>query len=263
VGSLAGHVVIVTGAARGIGAAVAAQIVAEGGYAVLTDVKDDEGAVVAAEIGDRACYRHLDVTNPAQWQSVVTGIVAGHGRLDGLVNNAAISSVTGGPCDFATVSLDEVRTVLEINVMGMIAGIQTVVPHMIRARSGSIVNFSSTGGFRAVGGFGPYATSKFAVRGLTKAFAAELGVWDVRVNSVHPGHVLTPMRRIAIARESTISRITSTKPLGRDGQPEEVARLTTFLLSPLSSYCTGSEFLADGGLLAGTRPTPVDDVGEA
>lgn len=253
-GLLEGSVVIVTGAGRGIGFAIAQAVVAEGGVAVLTDRNDTDGEAAARAVGGTAEYRHLDVASESEWNDLVRAVLDVHGRIDGLVNNAAISSHDGQPCDFATVPVDHIRDVLEINVMGSIFGIRAVAPIMIAAGRGAVVNFSSTGGFRAVGGFGPYATSKFAVRGLTKAFAAELGVHGIRVNSVHPGHVLTPMRARAIESDESVGRITSTKPLTRDGEPEEIANLTTFLLSDRSSYCTGTEFVADGGLLAGTRP---------
>jgi 3alpha(or 20beta)-hydroxysteroid dehydrogenase len=245
---------MITGAARGLGRAMAEAAVAEGAVCVLTDVIDEPGREAAAALCDRAHYHHLDVIDPQDWAAVVAEVEGRLGPVTGLVNNAAISSVHGRPTDFATTPLEDVRRVLDVNVMGTCAGIQAVVPGMAAAGGGSIVNLSSTGGFRAVGGFGPYATSKFAIRGLTKAFAAELGNRGIRVNSLHPGHIDTPMRRAAIEKDPSIARTRLTKPLARDGLPEEVAHLTVFLLSERSGYCTGAEFVADGGMLAGTRP---------
>ncbi|MBN9108377.1 MAG: glucose 1-dehydrogenase [Pseudonocardia sp.] len=253
-GLLDDRVVLVTGAARGLGRAMAEQVVAEGALCVVTDVTDEAGQSAANTIGSQAHYYRLDVTRVDEWHAVVADVQDRFGPVTGLLNNAAISSVDGRPSDFATVPLDDVRRVLEVNVLGACAGIQAVVPSMTAAGGGSIVNLSSTGGLRAVGGFGPYATSKFAVRGMTKAFAAELGERGIRVNSLHPGHIDTPMRRAAIEKDPSIGRARLSKPLARDGMPVEIAHLATFLLSDRSGYCTGAEFVADGGLLAGTRP---------
>ncbi|MSO78660.1 MAG: glucose 1-dehydrogenase [Acidimicrobiia bacterium] len=257
-GRLDGKVALVSGAARGQGAAEARLFVAEGASVVLGDVLDDEGEAVAAEIGDRAAYCHLDVTSEADWDSAVGVATQRFGRLDILVSNAGISPM---PRPIVDTDPDEYRRVLDINLIGAFLGIRAAAPHMGRdmsdamnggGRGGSIVLISSVNGFVAAGGIAGYVTSKFGLRGLAKTAALELGRQGVRVNSVHPGPIDTPM----VQPESwggfdMRPALASSNPLGRIGEPEEVAELVCWLGSDASAYCTGAEFVIDGGYLAG------------
>lgn len=251
---LAGKVAIISGAARGQGAAEARLFAAEGASVVLGDVLNDEGEAVAGEIGDRAAYCHLDVTSEADWDAAVAVAVDRFGGLDILVSNAGISPM---PRPIVDTDPDEYRRVLDVNLIGAFLGIRAAAPHMGRDMSGdghggSIVLISSVNGFVGAGGIAGYATSKFGLRGLAKVAALELGRQGIRVNSVHPGPIDTPM----VQPESwggfdMRPALASSNPLGRIGEPEEVAELVCWLGSDASAYCTGSEFVIDGGYLAG------------
>ncbi|MPY95372.1 MAG: SDR family oxidoreductase [Acidimicrobiia bacterium] len=241
-GRVEGKVVIVTGAARGQGAAEARLLAREGATVVLTDLRP-EGEAVAAEIGGR--FQRHDVSSAEQWDSVVSGTLAEHGRVDGLVNNAAIL-LTGRLLDTTE---DDFRRTTDVNQMSVFLGMKAAAAHMKEQGSGSIVNISSGAGIRATAGSFAYAASKFAVTGMTKAAALELGRYGVRVNSVHPGVINTPM--IAEMTEGGRSdRLVRHTPLRRMAQPEEVANLVLFLVSDESSYSTGAEFVVDGGITA-------------
>ena len=251
-GDLEGKVALISGGARGMGAAEARLFVAEGGRVVIGDVLDDEGKATAAAIGDSAHYVHLDVTQEADWQSVVAETEARFGRLDVLVNNAGV--LRFGLLD--DTELADYEFVIRINQIGVFLGMKSVVAAMRRAGGGSIVNISSMAGLRGIGGALAYTASKFAVRGMTKVAAIELGSSNIRVNSVHPGGVETPMAASMEAgdQEAEASEANFTFPLARIGQPEEVAQLVLFLASEKSSYSTGAEFLVDGGDMAGDMP---------
>ncbi len=248
-GRLEGRVALITGAARGQGAAEARQFVAEGARVVLGDVLDDDGGAVAAELGDAAIYRHLDVTSEADWVSAVETAVGRFGGLHVLVSNAGISPM---PRSIVDTKPEQYRTVIEVNQVGMFLGIHFAAPAIAEAGGGSIVLVSSVNGFVGAGGIAGYVSSKFAVRGLAKVAALELGRQAIRVNSVHPGPIDTPM----VQPESwggfdMRPALASSNPLGRIGTPEEVAELVCWLASDASAYCTGSEFVIDGGYLAG------------
>lgn len=245
-GRLEGKVAIVTGAARGIGAAEAARFVAEGARVIVADVLDEEAAAVAGRLGDAAVAASLDVTDPASWQVAVEAAVEHFGRLDTLVNNAGILRV--GPIESMTV--DDFRAVLEVNLIGTFLGIQSVVPSLRDAGGGSIVNTSSTAGFLGYPGLGAYVASKFGVRGLTKVAAQELGSDGIRVNSIHPGGTDTPMVHSDTFQFDAETSFNG-QPIARIGRPEEIAALAVFLASDESSYSTGAEFIADGGALSG------------
>lgn len=245
-GRLEGKVVLVTGAARGQGEAEARLFVEEGARVVLGDVLEDELAQVAESLSDSAaCLRH-DVTSPADWQAVVDLARDRFGRLDGLVNNAGI--IVASP--ILEMDVEDYRRVLDVNLVGCFLGIQAVGRAMRDQAGGSIVNVSSTGGFKAVPTAAGYVSSKFGMRGLTRTAALELGRYGIRVNSMHPGGVDTEMSRSFGGREPGDKLPHARLPLGRIGQPVEMARLALFLVSDESSYSTGSEFVADGGLLA-------------
>ncbi len=236
---LAGKVALVSGGARGMGASHVRTMVAEGAKVVFGDILDDEGKAVATELGDAARYVHLDVTQPEQWTSAVDTAVAEFGGVHVLVNNAGILNV-GMIEDY---ELSEWQRILDINVTGVFLGIRAVVKPMKEAGRGSIINISSIEGMAGTIACHGYTASKFAVRGLTKSTALELGPSGIRVNSIHPGLVKTPMT------EWVPDDIFQTA-LGRRADPKEVSNLVVYLASDESSYSTGSEFVVDGGTTA-------------
>lgn len=245
-GRLEGKVAIISGAARGQGAMEARHFLAEGAAVVLGDVLVDEVHALAEELGSQARGLRLDVTSPASWAEAV-GVAEGEfGHLDVLVNNAGILR----PGMVADITLEDYRAVIEVNQVGTLLGMQAAVPAMARAGGGSIVNISSIDGITPMAGMVAYAASKFAVRGMTKVAALELGPLGIRVNSVHPGGVRTPMTS-PDAVGFDVSTLFGGLPLGRIGEADEIAPLVTFLASDEASYCTGSEFVVDGGWIAG------------
>ena len=245
-GRLDGKVALITGAARGQGAAEAELFAAEGARVILADVLDEDGARTAAGIGDAAAYRHLDVTDEEAWNALVAEIVEDHGRIDALINNAGI--YRNGPItemDQATY-----RLVIEINQIGVWLGMKAVGPQMIAQQSGSVINISSTAGFRGGAGSIAYTASKFAVRGMTKVAAREWGEHGIRVNSIHPGPIDTAMLHQVPGFEADTERFLRRIPLARAADASEVAYLALFLASDESSFSTGAEFVVDGGSLA-------------
>jgi len=246
VGRLDGKVAIITGGARGIGAAEATRFVAEGAQVVVADVLDTEAEVVADGLGADAIAAHLDVTDPASWKAAVASAIERFGHLDILVNNAGIVRV--GLVE--SMEVEDFRAVMEVNLVGTFLGIQAVVPALRDAGGGSIVNTSSTAGFIGYAGLGAYGASKFGVRGLTKTAARELGSSGIRVNSIHPGGTDTPMVHSETFHLDPDTAFVG-QPIARIGQPEEIAALAVFLASDESSYSTGAEFIADGGALSG------------
>jgi 3alpha(or 20beta)-hydroxysteroid dehydrogenase len=247
-GRLDGKVALITGGARGMGKSHVRHFVAEGARVVFGDVLDEQGAYVAAKLGDDHCrYLHHDVTSEADWDAAVALALDAFGGLDVLVNNAGI--LTFAP--IADMPLADFRRVLEVNAVGCWLGMKAVIGPMTKAGGGSIVNVSSVEGFTGAAGLSAYSASKFAVRGMTKAAAQELGRLGIRVNSVHPGGVLTRMVLEQADSGRDGSRFLEGMPLGRFAEPAEISRLVAYLASDESSYSTGSEFVADGGLLSG------------
>jgi len=242
-GRLEDKVCLITGAARGQGEAEARLFSSEGAMVWLTDVLDAEGEAVAADIG--GSYRHLDVREATQWQALIDEILTVSGRIDVLVNNAGIFA-TGRHFE---IDPAEFQRVMDVNCLGVFLGMRAVSPAMRDAGGGSIVNISSLAGLQ--GGIGAFAyhTSKWAVRGMTKAAAVENGRRNVRVNSIHPGLIDTDMMRELPGAEDEM-RLSRRVPLGRPAQADEVAQLALYLASDESSYSTGSEFIVDGGLNA-------------
>lgn len=242
-GRLDGKVAIISGAARGQGEAQARLFVKEGAKVMLGDVLDGEGEAVAAGLGEEhASYRHLDVTNADDWDQVVAMAVERFGQVNVLVNNAGIlvsHPLVGHP-------LDDYMKVIQVNQVGCFLGMRAVVESMRAAGGGSIVNTSSLAGLSGATGLLAYTASKFAIRGMTKVAALELGPDGIRVNSIHPGGIDTPM-----IRGSDLDAGFRHLPLGRVGRPEEAAAMALFLASDESSYSTGSEFVLDGGSSAG------------
>lgn len=250
-GRLDGKVALVTGGARGMGAAHARRLVAEGARVVVGDVLGEEGARVAAGLGDAARFVPLDVTRPGDWEAAVATATSAFGGLGVLVNNAGILRY-GRIEDMA---LEDFTRVLEVNLVGQWLGVRSVIGPMREAGGGSIVNVSSTEGFVGAAGLSAYSASKFGVRGLTKAAARELGAYGIRVNSIHPGAILTSMvtddPELVGAKAGQAETFLRALPLGRMGDVEEVPGLVVFLASDESRYCTGGEFVVDGGMLTG------------
>ncbi|MHA7239544.1 glucose 1-dehydrogenase [Arthrobacter sp. TMS1-12-1] len=234
-------VALVTGGARGIGAAVALRLHGEGARVVIADILDEDGQETAERIGSGSVYVHLDVTDPQDWQAAVATAVEEFGGLDILVNNAGI--VNFAPIGEYT--LEQWNAVIAVNLTGTFNGIKAALPALTQSRGGSIINISSIAGMRGYEQIPGYTASKFGVRGLTKSAALDLGPQRIRVNSVHPGVISTPMTADI---QSDMSHVA----LGREGHPGEVANLVLYLASDESSFVTGAEFVIDGGDTAGT-----------
>ena len=251
-GRLEGKVALITGAARGMGAAEARLFAKEGAQLAMGDVLDADGEALSTELGDAGFFVHLDVTSEEDWAAAADRSVEQFGRIDALVNNAGILKFA--PLD--EMPLADYMQVINVNQVGVFLGMRAVVPHMKRSgRGGSIVNISSVEGIRGAPMLIAYAASKFAVHGMSKAAAVELGSSGIRVNSVHPGGIDTPMVRAQGLEGVDLDKIFRGIPLGRAGVPEDVAQLVAFLASDDSSYCTGAEFVVDGGATASANYT--------
>ncbi len=245
-GVLDGKVALISGAARGMGAAEGRLFVEAGGCVVLGDVLDAEGEELASELGDSGIYVHLDVTSETDWSAAVAEARSSFGGLDVLVNNAGILKLA----PLESMTLDDYTAVINVNQTGVFLGMRAVVEAMKAAGGGSIVNISSIDGLFGSTNSLAYVASKFAVRGMTKVAAIELGPSGIRVNSIHPGGVLTPMVTDALTDEQA-QALFEDIPLRRIGMPEEVAKMALWLASDGASYSTGSEFVIDGGFTAG------------
>ena len=258
---------LVTGAARGIGEAIARAFVREGARVLLTDLDDSRGGAVAAELGDAAAYRHLDVREEDHWSAAVAEVERRWGRLDVLVNNAGITGFEAGPAahDPEHASLEHWRAVHHTNLDGVFLGCKHAIRAMRPHGAGSIVNLSSRSGMVGIPAAAAYASSKAAVRNHTKTVAlycAQQGL-PIRCNSVHPAAILTPMWEPMLGsgpeREERIRALTADTPLRRFGTPEEVAAVVVLLASDEATYMTGAELNLDGGILAGSAASPARD----
>ena len=232
--------VLITGGARGIGAATATLLAQEGAKIMLTDVLDAEGQRLAESLGPNVFYQHLNVTDETQWKQAVEATQERFGRLDALFNNAGIVSFES----VDQTSPEAFRQVLDINLFGVFLGIQAVIPAMRKAGRGVIINTSSTAGLQGYAGLAGYVASKWAVRGLTKASALDLAPDHIRVLSIHPGPVRTPMT--AQMPDAAVSA----QPMPRFGDADEVARMVKFMMTE-ATFSTGSEFVVDGGAVTG------------
>ncbi|MEO3825624.1 glucose 1-dehydrogenase [Actinomadura sp. B10D3] len=235
-GRVDGKTALISGGARGIGEASARALVAEGATVVIGDILDDEGKAVADDLGDAARYVHLDVTSPEDWASAVETTVGEFGGLTVLFNNAGIANGAA----INRFKLEKWRHIIDVNLTGPFLGIRAATDAMIASGGGSIINTSSIEGLRGTSWAHGYVASKWGLRGLTKSVAVELAPHGIRVNSLHPGLIRTPITE-------GIPDDMIPVPLGRPGRPEEVASFVVFLASDESSYATGAEFVMDGG----------------
>jgi 3alpha(or 20beta)-hydroxysteroid dehydrogenase len=251
VNRLAGKIAIITGAASGIGAATARAFVAEGAFVVLGDLADEAGARLANELGDRAVFVHLDVTDEDQWDKAVQTARATFGGLSVLVNSAGVLL----PSTILDYNRDYWDKSLSVNLTGPFVGMSKCIAALRESAPSSIVNISSYAGIRGVAGQTAYTASKWGLTGLTKAAALELTDSGVRANSVHPGGVRTPMIAEQFAESEThfADATLAADSLTRSAEPEEIAALIVFLASNESSFSTGAEFIADGGISAGMK----------
>lgn len=242
-GRLTGKVSIVTGGARGMGESHVRKFVAEGSKVVFTDLNEEAGTALANELGDNVKFVKQDVSKAADWEHVIAETEKAFGPVDILINNAGISMNN----TIAEMTEEQYRKIVDINQVSVFLGMKTVLHSMKKTKGGSIVNISSMNGLVA-GAIG-YTDTKFAVRGMTKAAAMEFAAYGIRVNSVHPGIIETPMVTKGDAVE-VIKEFAKHVPLQRVARSEEVSNLVLFLASDESSYSTGSEFIIDGGLTA-------------
>ncbi|MFW2830423.1 glucose 1-dehydrogenase [Sphingomonas sp. ID0503] len=245
---LAGKIAVITGAARGMGEAHARLFVREGASVVLTDLNGQAGSDLAGELGDRAIFVPHDVSSSKDWDNVLITAEARFGPVNVLVNNAGVIGPVKSLLDFEE---EEFLQVCAVNQLGVFLGMKAVVPGMVAAGGGSIVNISSIAGMLGTraSSNAAYCASKFAVRGMSKLIAAQWGHAGIRVNSVHPGYILTPM--MVAATDETGGGASDAIPLGRMAQPEEVSNVVLFLASDESSFVSGAEHVVDGGMTAG------------
>ena len=242
---LEGKVAVVTGGAQGQGAAIASAFVAEGAKVVIADVADEAGELLAKELGDASWFRHHDVSDEASWTALVEETNERFGPISVLANNAGILRFG----EIATGSLEDVELMWRVNQMGVFLGMRAVVPTMKAHGGGSIINASSVEGLAGMANCTGYAATKWAIRGMTKCAAMELGGRGIRVNSVHPGMIDTPMTRVHggdVAMEFGASKV----PMRRVGHPEDIAPVYVFLASDESGYMNGAELAVDGGVTA-------------
>ncbi|KXU30506.1 3-alpha-hydroxysteroid dehydrogenase [Sphingobium sp. 22B] len=237
---LAGKIAIVTGGARGLGAAQVRRLAREGAKVVVADLLEQDGAALARELGPGAIFHRLDVSSSAQWADAVEATAQAFGPVNVLVNNAGVGG--GGP--LAETSDEQWRRMIDINLTGVFYGMRACIPVMVGAGGGSVINIASINGVRPNRNRYGYVASKFGVMGLTKAAALDFAGQGVRVNAVLPGLIETEM-------SAKLNIDPAVVPIGRIGQPDDVARMVAFLASEESSYSTGGEFLVEGGALLG------------
>ncbi len=244
---LDGKVALITGAARGMGAATARLFVEHGARVIIADVLETDGARLAGELGERARFVHHDVTDEASWEQLIAHTAQAFGPIDVLVNNAGVLLFR----TIAETQKAEFERVLNVNLVGCFLGTRLVGAQMLARGRGSIINISSADGMKAANGLGAYCASKWAVRGFTKVAAMEYGHRGVRVNSVHPGGIDTAMGNPYAEPRAELNKRYAMVPMQRAGTPEEVAATNLFLASDESSYLCGAEIAVDGGMLTG------------
>ena len=244
---LSKKVALITGGARGIGEGIVRRFAAEGAHIMITDILEAEGEKLAAELGDQVAFTKHDVTSPAQWQSAIKETESRFGKLDTLVNNAGILMFRG----FEDYSEDEINKLINVNLMGVIHGCQAAIPAIERAGGGAIVNMSSADGIAGANAVSVYCATKFAVRGLTKSLALELGPRGIRVNSIHPGGIFTPLANPRNDTKENYDKGFWVYPAQYAGEPKDIAAAAAYLASEDARYCMGTELSVDGGLNAG------------
>lgn len=244
-GRLKGKVALISGGARGQGASEAELFISEGARVVIGDVLDDEGKATAERLGEACRYVHLDVTVEEDWQNALQFTIDEFGPPDTLINNAGIFIIR----PIAMTSVEDFERVQSINTTGVFLGIKTVGPVMCEKQRGSIINISSVAGLKGTAGTIAYSASKWAVRGMTKCAANEYAAFGVRVNSIHPGIIDTPMAQ-EFKDLGVMDAVRQNIPMGHETGPESVANLALYLASDESAYSTGSEFVVDGGMVA-------------
>ncbi|WP_226036759.1 glucose 1-dehydrogenase [Aquibacillus saliphilus] len=240
---LSGKIVIITGGARGMGASHARLFINEGAKVMIADILEEEGQALADELGENARFTKLDVTNSENWEQAITVTEEAFGPINVLVNNAGITMNKS----IEEITEEEYRRIIDINQVSVFLGIKAVIPSMKKGDTSSIINISSINGL--VGGAIGYTDSKFAVRGMTKAAALGLTQYGIRVNSVHPGVIETPMIAQGDSKDA-VKEFAKYIPNKRVAKPEEVSNLVLYLASDDSSYSTGAEFVVDGGITA-------------
>jgi 3alpha(or 20beta)-hydroxysteroid dehydrogenase len=246
-GRLDGKVALISGAAKGMGEQHARSFVAEGAKVVVSDVLDERGEALADELGESAVYQHVDVTQEADWQAAVERAEQSFGLLNVLVNNAGV--MTTGTVEETTE--EQLRHLIAINQIGPFLGMKAAIPALRRAGGGSIVNISSEAGMVGKGGLFAYAATKWAVRGMSKSAGRDLGRYGIRVNSVHPGGVLTDFVLSDEVKDADAAKIFGSQPIPRIARRREISPLVVYLASDESSYATASEFVIDGGMTSG------------
>ncbi|MCB2065328.1 MAG: glucose 1-dehydrogenase [Erythrobacter sp.] len=244
---LAGKVALVTGGARGIGEGIVRRFVAEGAKVMITDILDAEGQALADELGAAAQFVHHDVTSAEEWAAAIAATEAAFGMLDTLVNNAGVLFFSG----FEQYTPQQIDTLIDVNLKGVILGCQLAIPAIERAGGGAIVNMSSADGIAGANAVSVYCATKFAVRGLTKALALELGPRKIRVNSIHPGGIFTPLANPMNVTKEVYDRNYWIYPAQYAGEPKDIAAAAAYLASEDARYCMGTELSVDGGMNAG------------
>ena len=244
-GRLDDKIAIVTGGAQGQGAAIVRGFVAEGARVAIADVADGPGEALAAELGDATVFVHHDVSSEESWQSLVADVESRWGPVGVLVNNAGV--LRFGEVD--TMDLADLDLLIKVNQVGCFLGMRAVVPTMKKQKAGSIINASSVEGLGGMGSVSAYCGTKWAIRGMTKAVSHEVARRGVRVNSVHPGMINTPMTQ-AHGGDAAMEFGATKVPMRRVGQPEDVVGAYVFLASDESAYITGAELAVDGGVTA-------------
>ncbi len=247
------RVAIITGGGSGIGLATARRFAAEGAKVVIADLDDEPAKALAQELGENAHYVHLDVSDEESWRAAVDEAVATFGPVNVLVNNAGVLLFA----ELTKTTTADFERLFRVNQLGCFLGMRAATAPMRAQGRGSIVNVSSIAGLQGIAGAVPYVATKWAIRGMTKTAAIELGHDGIRVNSVHPGVIDTAMTANPQFDDVDKQAVFDAFPIPRIGTAEEVAEVVAFLASDASSYCTGAEFIVDGGALAGD-PMAID-----
>jgi 3alpha(or 20beta)-hydroxysteroid dehydrogenase len=254
---LSDKVALVSGAAIGLGAAMARAFIGQGGKVVIGDIREEEGRATAKELGSSAVFVKLDVALAGDWTSAVDAAVAEFGKLNVLVNNAG---TWAGLCKIEDEATDAHRRILDVNLTGVWNGTRAAIPPMRQAGCGSIINISSIDGLAGVAEVTTYVASKWAVTGITRSTALQLGRDNIRVNAIHPGMIATnAWAKVSEAGLARYRKVIDRQPIARFGQPSEVANAAVFFASDESSYCTGASLLVDGGHLAGPYRDPIEE----